>query len=66
MGPKLGAGAEYFIFKSMSLFAEYNYIFGFGSEEYSENYNGNVNFYNNDDITFFRKDNVKFGLSYYF
>lgn len=32
-GPLIGAGAEYFIFRKFSLFAEYSYRFNFGNEK---------------------------------
>jgi hypothetical protein len=65
-GPKITAGAEYFVFKSFSLFAEYNYIFGFGKREYNDVSSVFTDYSNSSDITSFQKNNVKFGLSVYF
>lgn len=64
-GPKIGAGAEFFVFNSMSLFAEYNYIIGFGEVKRDELNNG-IFHSHTFDITSFRSDYVKFGLSVYF
>lgn len=63
LGPRIGAGAEYFVFRKMSLFAEYNYFFGFGEMKvYQKIRFGSKKYI----LTSFSKDNVKFGLSVYF
>ncbi len=65
IGPKAGAGAEYFVFRSMSLFAEYNYILGVGKEKYTHGFY-NISESRESDITSLLKKDVKFGLSVYF
>jgi len=68
IGPSIGAGAEYFVFKSMSVFAEYNFDFRFGKKDFYEN--GIISsanpIYKTLNINEFIYDNVKFGLSVYF
>ena len=67
-GPSLGAGVEYFVFNSMSVFAEYNFDFRFGKKDFYEN--GIISsanpIYKTLNINEFTYDNVKFGLSVYF
>jgi opacity protein-like surface antigen len=65
LGPKIGAGAEYFIFKSMSAFAEYNYFFGFGNQS-NNTTDGIVSYSSTTEKTLFGKDYLKFGISIYF
>ena len=68
VGPSIGAGAEYYVFKSMSVFAEYNFEFRFGKKDFYENgLIGTLNpIYKTLSINTFNYDNVKFGLSVYF
>lgn len=64
-GPLLGAGAEYFIYKKFSVFAEYSYKFAFGKryESYSNNNLVDNREFNTVNIS---SDQLKFGLSVYF
>ena len=66
-GLLLGAGAEFFVFEQMSLFAEYSYRFLYGKSVYKsvDSYNPNVynNTYNQISLN---PDYVNFGLSVYF
>ena len=67
-GLLIGAGAEYFIFKEFSIFAEYNYKFTFGKLErrydyYFDPYPETVE---KRTITDFSSDPAKFGISVYF
>lgn len=68
IGLLIGAGAEYFIFKEFSIFAEYSYKFTFGKMErrydyYFDPYPETVEKRN---ITDFSSDPAKFGISVYF
>jgi len=68
IGPVLGAGAEYFIFKQFSAFAEYSFSFKFG-QLISTNilyYPPNTNIEIIYDKTRFESNYVKFGVSVYF
>ncbi|MDQ3022182.1 MAG: hypothetical protein M3R36_16665 [Bacteroidota bacterium] len=67
VGPVLGAGAEFFVFKQLSLFAEYSYSFRFGKEEYfsHEYFMGNQQRIT-DNIIYMSNNTVKFGLPVYF
>lgn len=67
-GLLIGAGAEYFIFKEFSIFAEYSYKFTFGeltsrNDYYFDPYPESVEKRN---ITDFSSDPAKFGISVYF
>ncbi|MBK8554016.1 MAG: hypothetical protein IPL53_24405 [Ignavibacteria bacterium] len=64
-GPKAGAGAEFFIFQSMSVFAEYNYLLGFGKQKFTQSDGFSIDS-RNFNISRFRSDYAKFGLSVYF
>ncbi len=64
-GALTGIGTEYFIFRKLSLFAEYSYIFNFGKvKNISANYTDKYE--NSRSITTLKSENVKFGLAVYF
>lgn len=68
IGPVLGIGTEYFVFKKLSLFAEYNYNFKFGKREYSYAafFPPYEQIKDNSNRVSLESDYLKFGLSVYF
>ncbi|MBS1552281.1 MAG: hypothetical protein JST15_09475 [Bacteroidetes bacterium] len=67
-GPLVGIGTEYFIFRKLSLFAEYSYSFNFGkTTTTSDNYSDPFEKSESSSSTInFHSENVKFGLAVYF
>jgi len=66
-GILLGAGAEFFVFEQMSLFAEYSYKFLFGkNESKSVSSNDPDDYMSSYNTISLNPDYVNFGLSVYF
>lgn len=67
-GPVLGAGAEYFVFRRLSLFAEYSYAFNFGKDKSLDQTTipSFEQIESTYDIVSLNANAVKFGLSVYF
>ncbi|MEO8446943.1 MAG: hypothetical protein ABI528_05575 [bacterium] len=67
-GSVIGAGAEYFIFRKFSLFAEYSYRFNFGNEKIIQQsyFPPYTRIEQGFKFTRFERNALKFGASVYF